>query len=139
MKFKATERLQSFLISNIRHEFIEQVVDKIYKTYKENPGSSCNISAEQCRSNVEFTIFLDDEYFIQIPEYNPDKWNNFPDVKPPEPGYYRIESNHVSYREVTKSVRKECWLWTGSYWEWVNAPGRVVNTSCHANIKFKPW
>lgn len=139
MKFKVTDKFKAFLMLNIKQECLDEILQKIYEFHEINAGS-LTIHAEQTRNNVEFVLFPDDDkYFIQIPEYNPDNWNNYPDVKPPLPGYYRIESNHVSYREVTKSIRKECWLWTGSNWEWVNAPGRVVNTSCHANIKFKPW
>ena len=140
MKVKVTDKFKTFLMLNIKQECLDEILEKIYQ-YHEIDAGSINIPAEVTRNNVEFVLFPEDQYFVEIPEYNPNNWNNYPEVTPPKPGYYRVESNrnnpYVAYK--VKAHRKECWIWTGTHWEWVNAPGRVVNTACHENIKFKPW
>lgn len=139
MKYKASEELYSFFKVLVKPEYKEEVLNKACHYYEIGAGVM-NISPIQSRLNIEMAVFLNDNYFKQVQEYNPNIWNNYPEVEPPECGYYRVEALHVNvYNKVTDKTRKECWFWTGSYWEWVNAPGRAVNLNCYSNIKFKPW
>lgn len=38
----------------------------------------------------EVDIKLKKESFVNVPEYKPDDWNPFPDVKPPKVGQYLV-------------------------------------------------
>lgn len=40
--------------------------------------------------NDEIMLRLDKERFVNVPEYKPDDWNPFPDVKPPKVGQYLV-------------------------------------------------
>lgn len=40
--------------------------------------------------NDEILLRLDKERFVNVPEYKPDDWNPFPDVKPPKVGQYLV-------------------------------------------------
>ena len=40
--------------------------------------------------NDEIMLRLDKERFVNVPEYKPDDWNPFPEVKPPQIGQYLV-------------------------------------------------
>jgi hypothetical protein len=40
--------------------------------------------------NDDIMLRLDKERFVNVPEYKPNDWNPFPDVKPPKVGQYLV-------------------------------------------------
>lgn len=51
------------------------------------------------------SIRIDKSFFEEFPEYNPDGWNPYPEVKPPRRGYYlvtrlRTRDNGDTYKGV---------------------------------------
>lgn len=55
--------------------------------------------------NDEILLRLDKERFVNVPEYKPDDWNPYPEVKPPRRGYYlvtrlRTRDNGDTYKGV---------------------------------------
>ena len=55
--------------------------------------------------NDEILLRLDKERFVNVPEYKPDDWNPYPEVKPPMRGYYlvtrlRTRDNGDTYKGV---------------------------------------
>lgn len=55
--------------------------------------------------NDEILLRLDKERFVNVPEYKPDDWNPYPEVKPPSRGYYlvtrlRTRDNGDTYKGV---------------------------------------
>lgn len=55
--------------------------------------------------NDEILLRLDKERFVNVPEYKPDDWNPYPEVKPPRRGYYlvtrlRTRDNGDTYKRV---------------------------------------
>lgn len=134
MKFKVTNKFKAFLMLNIKQECLDEVLQKIYEFHEINAGS-LTIHAEQTRNDVEFVLFPDDDkYFIQIPEYDPNKWNSYYDLIPPNADYYR-----VTYRTRQNTIRKECWYWDGMKWCYGAEYPRPVAETCFFDIKFKPW
>ena len=133
MDFKATNKFYTFLKTNIKEEFFEEVLTKAYQYYKEANGTK-NIPAEKSRNNIEFTLFLNNNYFIQIPKYDPNAWNSYYDLIPPNADYYR-----VTYRTRQNIIRKECWYWDGMKWCYGAEYPRPVAETCFFDIKFKPW
>lgn len=73
----------------------------------------------------KFGFYFTKDELEEVPEYNPNDWNEFPTVKPPEDIWMRIES-------------KDGWgakaKWTGSSWldcnKWV---------LIEKEYRFRPW
>lgn len=55
--------------------------------------------------NDNIMLRLEKERFVNVPEYKPDDWNPYPEVKPPRRGYYlvtrlRTRDNGDTYKGV---------------------------------------
>ena len=53
----------------------------------------------------KFSISIVKDLFVNVPEYKPDDWNTYPEVKPPRRGYYlvtrlRTRDNGDTYKGV---------------------------------------
>ena len=90
-------------------------------------------------SYVDIEIDVDD--IEAIPEYDPDNWNDFPAVTPPEGEWMRIEcvetdesgmpeSIGIRSRYIRSYVTGE-FQWTGIDGEWLDDYYKVV--------RFRPW
>ena len=56
-----------------------------------------------------FTFLIDKDLMKFIPEYNPNGWNQYPEVNPPKSGYYLVylsKSNNIRI-QVDKFVKEE--------------------------------
>ena len=54
---------------------------------------------------LNIMLRLEKERFVNVPEYKPDDWNPYPEVKPPRRGYYlvtrlRTRDNGDTYKGV---------------------------------------
>lgn len=50
-------------------------------------GSSYILAADD---DKKFSVSIDKDLFENVPEYKPDDWNPYPEVKPPRRGYYLV-------------------------------------------------
>lgn len=95
----------------------ESKVVRFYVDEKSSVGD-CNLIFELHENLVE-----------EIVEYNPNCWNEYPKVKPPKKGIYRVE-----YRFESGEVKKESVHFDGENFvtSWFSMSGGV-------RTYFKPW
>ena len=81
------------------------------------------------------SLFLADE-IEEAPEYDPNRWNEWPDVEPPE--YVLMQ---VEFKEKDKeTLYRSCWKWSGFEWIWGDGrPTSSVRTDRLREIRFCPW
>lgn len=133
MKHEVTSKFYTFLKVNLKRDYFDETLKKVHEFY-EIGASTINIPAEKSSTNVEFTIFLEDKYFIKVPVYDPNTWNEYFKVTPPKEDYYQ-----VMYTTRQHKLRRECWYWNGSNWCYGFEYPRPVAETCFFDIKFKPW
>lgn len=81
------------------------------------------------------SLFLADE-IEEVPEYDPNAWNEWPAVEPPE--YVLMQ---VEFKEKDKeTLYRSCWKWSGYEWIWGDGrPMASVTTDRLREIRFRPW
>ena len=81
-----------------------------------------------------FTVTLFREDIEIAPEYDPNDWNVFPDVTPPEGVLMRVEVEN-SYGEVSR----ECAIFQVGVW-WKEECGQAIVEFYKRKVKrFRPW
>lgn len=81
---------------------------------------------------VAITLKISDSAIEEEPEYDPSKWNKWPEVLPPKNGFYRVE-----YKE-DNLTKKAAWMWDGLVWN--IKPGIFFILGSASNeVRFKPW
>ena len=92
--------------------------------------------SEPCRT---FHVCMADEDLEAVPVFDPEAWNDFPDVTPPEGLRCAIEFQWKAGRDHGK-VQRTCWTWKKGAWRW--SDGRPVGGPVDddkKNIRFRPW
>lgn len=94
-----------------------------------------NFSVRLCRKG--FSFYTDDMTFNkdeieEIPEYNPNDWNEYPAVTPPEGVWMRVEA-----------MREDCVVMHLSFLfengVWVDENGTTFNLTKSMCARFRPW
>ena len=91
----------------------EFVKEKIFRLLSDDEiAKRCNRQMDDGSSfillfddNDNIMLRLEKELFVNVPEYKPDDWNPYPEVKPPRRGYYlvtrlRTRDNGDTYKGV---------------------------------------
>lgn len=91
----------------------EFVKEKIFRLLSDDEiAKRCNRQMDDGSSfillsddNDNIRLRLEKERFVNVPEYKPDDWNPYPEVKPPRRGYYlvtrlRTRDNGDTYKGV---------------------------------------
>lgn len=91
----------------------EFVKEKIFRLLSDDEiAKRCNRQMDDGSSfillsddNDNIMLRLEKERFVNVPEYKPDDWNPYPEVKPPRRGYYlvtrlRTRDNGDTYKGV---------------------------------------
>lgn len=91
----------------------EFVKEKIFRLLSDDEiAKRCNRQMDDGSSfillsddNDNIKLRLEKERFVNVPEYKPDDWNPYPEVKPPRRGYYlvtrlRTRDNGDTYKGV---------------------------------------
>lgn len=91
----------------------ESVKEKIFRLLSDDEiAKRCNRQMDDGSSfillsddNDNIMLRLEKERFVNVPEYKPDDWNPYPEVKPPRRGYYlvtrlRTRDNGDTYKGV---------------------------------------
>lgn len=79
---------------------------------------------------------LKDEISFQ---YDPDAWNSFPEVTPPEGILMRIE------RQINGYLLRECAIFENGFWRYTENGKAMINDDCKYHItfsnvkRFRPW
>ena len=83
-----------------------------------------------------FSAIFELDEIEEAPEYDPNRWNEWPDVEPPE--YVLMQ---VEFKEKGKeTLYRSCWKWSGFEWIWGDGrPTSSVRTDRLREIRFCPW
>lgn len=86
-----------------------------------------------------FTVTLHKQDFEISPEYNPNAWNVYPDVTPPEGVMMRVE------RDDYGTVRRDCAIFENGKWLLTEDGKASVDSNGLYNVtfddvkRFRPW
>lgn len=86
-----------------------------------------------------FYAYFDRSELEDVPKYNPNDWNEYPEVKPVEPGIYRLEVKRLAV------CQKECYAavfdFTNKNGWYVYGQGRKIDTNVANDgfVRFRPW
>lgn len=81
---------------------------------------------------VAITLKISSSAVAEVPEFDPSKWNIWPDVLPPKTGYYRAEYKDGSF------TKKAAVMWDG--YKWILKPGvYFIIGGPNNKLRFKPW
>lgn len=69
----------------------------------------------------------------EVVEYNPKKWNQWPQVRPIKKGNYRVEHDENGY------TYKFGFYWNGHFWEGRKGYGPLCSNTFQDGFRFKPW
>ena len=97
------ERLDSFSNGKFSKE-LEECADDIH--------SECIVIELDKYDDVELSVFVRPPALEKIPEYNPNEWNKFPEVTPPEGVWMRVdfEDGKGSKARYSKSGDEYFWF-----------------------------
>lgn len=92
-------------------------------------------------------VRLFESAFEEVPEYDPNKWNLWPDVEPPQDVPLRIEVRepdkdlHTPEPRFGKIRKKACACFDGSDWcFWPGKPfGAYIDIEKGEVVRFRPW
>lgn len=87
----------------------------------------------------KFEMHVYDDELEEVPEYNPKAWNDYPKVKPVEPGIYRLEVKRNA-GGVTRCYAAVFDFSTGKNW-YIYGQGNLIDTDVldGGYVRFRPW
>lgn len=96
-KIKDSEAVKAIIIRLLSDDEIAKRCNR-----QMDDGSSFILLSDD---NDNIMLRLEKERFVNVPEYKPDDWNPYPEVKPPRRGYYlvtrlRTRDNGDTYKGV---------------------------------------
>ena len=114
--------------------FIECIEDAIQTKEKDTNYIYVEFDREREGDTLGFNYlyFWDDE-LEEVPEYNPNDWNEFPTVDPPLDVLMRVElSNGMKYGAIFKRF--------GNEYSWCYADGSPTYESFTESVtRYRPW
>ena len=93
-------------------------------------------SREKGKNTRWFTATFRTDEIEKVPEYDPNAWNGWPAMEPPEDVLMQVE-----FKEKDKeTLYRSCWKWSGYEWIWGDGrPMASVRTDRLREIRFRPW
>lgn len=86
----------------------------------------------------KFSVILHKNETYELAKYNPNNWNNYPDVTPPEGVWMRVEAQRVSTGEISRV----CAIFRDGRWH-LTEQGTAVDLVEFAGTKkvkrYRPW
>lgn len=73
-------------------------------------------------------------YVEELREYNPNDWNNYPEVTPPDGIPMKTE---FRWKE-DKDIYRSCWMFEDGKWRWMDGRDCLVEYGLK-DIRFRPW
>ena len=86
----------------------------------------------------QFLFFFNNDAIEEVPEYNPNGWNEFPAVTPPEGELMRVELFNLMLRKFTRACAIYC---NGTWYAELNGePNGTLELAGMTKVKrFRPW
>lgn len=120
--------------------FIECIEDAIQTKEKDTNYIYVEFDREREGDTLGFNYlyFWDDE-LEEVPEYNPKAWNEYPKVKPVEPGIYRLEVKR-NVAGVTRCYAAVFGFLGNKNWH-IYGQGCLIDTNVTDGgyVRFRPW
>lgn len=124
----------------------QEALEKALPQFTSKLQEACNGTPYKRRESL-LVQNNDPEFFlcwqVQIPsseieafaEYDPSKWNPWPEVIPPEGVMMRVEcANGNKYAQIYRRFEKD-----GTYgWAWQDGT-RMANSAVEQIVRFRPW
>ncbi len=131
-KYRIVNEYVEELVSSLFANSVEYqlALDKGYEEHKNDGSSTFTIVVEDIfsRTGVTCAIGVLKSDVREIPKYNPNGWNDFSYIKPPQNGWYCVERhNHCGHIK-----RDICW-YDGMGFSLIN------DNLNDYQIFFKPW
>ena len=125
------ERLVSSMFTS--EEEYQMALDKWYEEHKDDNSNAFTIVVEGICSatGVLCAIGVLKSDVREIPKYNPNDWNDFDYIKPPQKGLYCVEL-HNSCGQIKRDV---CW-YDGVIFSPLNA---LIDNMNDYQVFCKPW
>ena len=91
-KIKLNEKLDAFLTNNLFPGYKDGIVEKIVIWYNSNTSQQLQVwlLPEWTIHEVFIQLTVDRDQVEKVATFDPNKWNEFPKVKPPTDDYYLV-------------------------------------------------
>ncbi len=123
----------------LRDRKLQQKLDELSNgAFSEMLKTMGKFLAKKPATNVQlgesrFTVTLFKEDFEIAPEYNPNEWNSYPDVTPPEGVLMRVEF------EFEGILRRNCAIFENGAWR-ITENGKASYAVTLDDVKrYRPW
>lgn len=116
---------------------LEKAAPGFSKALERDFGTTCDknhsliyVGVKDNDRNTYVEINIPNCWVEKIKEYDPDEWNSYPDVTPPEGELMRVEFNNL-YGQVVRCCAIFC------FGKWVNSTEHDVEVK--DVFRFRPW
>lgn len=127
-------------------EKLDAITDNRFSKSVEKSADHISLRNDYCEDFVLFgigviRIRLYGQAFEEVPQYDPTKWNEWPDVEPPEKTLLRIEIITERIGEGTPEpsggkVRcRGCATYSHGFW----MLGEKITVKPRETVRFRPW
>lgn len=127
-------------LTELCSDFLEMLNDGVYSKRDDENYILVSFDREKSGNSLgsnELWFWMDE--LEEVAEYNPLDWNEYPEVKPINPGIYRLEVKRLAvcqtecYAAVFDFTNKNGWYAYGQ--------GRKINTNVAKDgfVRFRPW
>lgn len=119
----------------LKNNEFQEYLDKISKgEFSETLNQYCQRQMpEKAKRNVNFWgFFFPKEDIEEVEEYNPNKWNTWPNITPPRLVYMRFE-----FHDDDAILRRTCAFWNGDHW--TDFDDNVLDTKKLRDVRYRPW
>lgn len=82
----------------------------------------------------KFSVVLHKDEVVAPAEYDPNKWNKYPDVKPPERVWMRVAQSVGTGLRYTAAIYKN-----GTWYQRADICGQLFEDAISGVWKFRPW
>ena len=124
------QSLQARLDSFSNGKFSKELEECAYDIHSE-----CIVIELDKYGDVELSVFVRPPALEKIPEYNPNDWNKYPDITPPECVWMRVE-----FEDGRGSKARYLRIGDGYFWFAGNKQGLSKNMLIDNPIRrFRPW
>lgn len=127
---------------------LDALTDNKFSKSFEKSSEHVDVCKDYCEDFVicgvgVIRVRLYENSFEKVPEYDPNHWNEWPDVEPPEGVLMRVE---VKYRDrdldtpeptFGKIRERTCARFTGEYW--IRSDGSSILFQMDEIVRFRPW
>lgn len=131
-RYELVGELRAFLEANVKPEHLNKVLERCVNEYViDLHKADFYVPSYESKLGNGFTVYKESEFFKEVVEYDPNVWNEYPKVKPPKIGLYRVELVYVD-RHINHYLGLP---WNGEEWSFT----LVCAPSDYDYIRFKPW